>query len=222
MGLLDDAVECLRIYNERCVHYNLIAEGVYRARWDIGDPLTPKFQPYIIAGLIGFDMRRTMGAVDPYSTTEGFGLHLSNSLKSLEGDVRELASENLATADLGAIGSVVKRAYDCIAKGCAVSEKRFHVGATKVLHWLFPDLFFVLDRNTAMAFQKHHLIGFRRTTQPGYSAEKYLKCLGKAKEEIVRFGVERFRALEPGTPVARLFDKVAFAVGAGWDKSVRC
>jgi len=220
MGILDNAAERLRIYNERCVHYNLIAEGVYRARQEIADPLSPEFQPYIIAGLIGFDMRRTMGGADPYSTTEGFGFRLSNSLKSLEDDLHKLASENLATADLGAIGSVVQRAYKSISDGCAVSGKQFHVGATKVLHWLFPDLFFVLDRNTAMAFQEHHLVGFRRTTQPGYSAMRYLKCLEKAQREIVQFGVERFRALEPGTPVARLFDKIAFVVGAGWGKSV--
>lgn len=79
----------------------------------------------------------------------------------------------------------------------------------------------MLDHNAAMAFQKHHMIGFRRTTQPGYCAEKYLRCLEDAKEEIVQFGVERFRAVEPGSPVARLFDKIVFVVGAGWDKSAR-
>jgi hypothetical protein len=162
-------------------------------------PLSREFEPYLIAGLMGFDMRRTMGAADPYSTTEGFGLRLSNSLQPLEADLRRLASERLATADLGSIGSVVKRAYDCIADRCAEGGK-FHVGATKVLHWLFPDLFIMLDRNAAMAFQEHHMVGFRRTTQPGYSAQNYFKCLELAKEEIVAFGVERFHALEPDTP----------------------
>jgi len=106
-----------------------------------------------------------MGAADPYSTTEGFGLRLSNSLQPSEADLRRLASERLATADLGAIGPEVKRAYDRIADGCA-GRGKFHVGARKVLHWLFPDLFIMLDRNAAMAFQEHHVVSFRRTTQP--------------------------------------------------------
>ncbi len=214
MAILENAAECLRHYNERYFRYNDTAEEVYRARRRIADPFSPNFQPYIIKGLIGFDMRRTMGQYDPYSTAEGFGLHLSDSLRSLEGDLRRFRGDNLPTADLNAIGSAVKRAYECIAAGCAVRGKLFHVGATKVLHWLFPDLFIMLDRNVARAFQKHHKVGFRLATQPGYSAEKYLRCLEKAKDEIVGFGPESFVALEPNTPIARIFDKVAFVVGA--------
>jgi len=48
-----------------------------------------------------------MGKADPYSSADGFGLHLSNSLKSLEEDLRALMSDNLATADLDAIGSAL-------------------------------------------------------------------------------------------------------------------
>jgi hypothetical protein len=212
MAILENAAACLKAYDSHCLHYNIIAEAVYRARNLVG-PLSGEFGPYIIAGLIGFDMRRTMGEGDPYSTTGGFGLHLSNSLGPLEGDLRRLTSDNLATADLSVIGPVVTRAYDGIADGCA-RRGRFHVGATKILHWLFPDLFIMLDRNAAMAFQKHHMVGFRQTTQPGYSAQNYFKCLELAKKEIVEFGVERFHALEPDTPVARIFDKIAFVVGA--------
>ena len=48
-------------YDAQCVHYNLIADGVYLARRRIGDPLSPEFEPYIIAGLLGFDMGRDNG-----------------------------------------------------------------------------------------------------------------------------------------------------------------
>jgi hypothetical protein len=215
MAILEDAAGCIRIYNERCVHYNLIAESVYAARRRIGDPLSSEYLQFIIAGLLGFDMRRTMGAHNPYSTTQGFGFHLLDSLRSLEGDLRRLADEKMATANLGEIIPVIERAYTHIASHCGF-RRSFHVGATKVLHWLFPDLFIMLDSNSAKGFQKHHKVGFRRTSQPGYSAEKYIDCLKKAQAEILGYGPERFTDLEANTPLARIFDKVAFVVGAGW------
>jgi hypothetical protein len=62
--LLDEhAADYIAAYNGRCVHYNLIAEGVYRARRRIGDHLSQEYEPFIIAGLLGFDMGRTMGQV---------------------------------------------------------------------------------------------------------------------------------------------------------------
>ena len=215
MGILDNAARSLNEYNSRCVHYNLIAQGVYQARERIGDPLSLKFRPYIVAGLIGFDMRRTMGK-KPYSS-DGFQGRLSKCLGSEQGNLAGLANMNLAPADLSGVRSEIKAAYERLASGCDASGKDFHAGATKVLHWLFPELFIILDRNAAAAFQKHYQIGFRQTTQPGYESKKYFKCLEEAQKEIVRFGVDSFRALEPGpppTPLARIFDKIAFVVGA--------
>jgi hypothetical protein len=185
---------------------------VYRAREGIGDPLSSKFRPYIIAGLIGFDMRRTMGSKDPY-LPGGFQDRLSECLDASKDSLAELTNTNLAAVDLSSISSMIERAYNCIADRCGMTEKKFHVGATKVLHWLFPDLFIILDRNAAAAFQKCSLVSFRQTTQPGYTSDKYFQCLKKAQKEVKTFGVDSFRALEPGTPLARIFDKIAFVVG---------
>ncbi len=216
--MLDDATQSLSEYNSRCVHYNLIAQGVYQARERIRDPLSPEFRPYIVAGLIGFDMRRTMGDGNPYSP-EGFQGRLSKCLDILQDNLVGLANLNLVTANLSSMRSEIETAYNRIAKGCGVSGKEFHVGATKILHWLFPDLFIMLDRHAAAAFQKHYKVGFRQTTQPGYTLDKYFKCLEHAREEINDFGVDRFRALESGTPLARIFDKIAFVVGGSALKS---
>ncbi len=213
MRILDNAPQSLEEYNSGCLHYNLIAQGVYQARERIRDPLSLEFRPYIVAGLIGFDMRRTMGK-NPYSPEGKFWPRLSECLEAPDG-LAGLAEMNLATANLGSISSVIETAYNRIADRCGVTEKKFHVGATKVLHWLFPELFIILDRNAAAAFQKHHQVDFRQTTQPGYESKKYFECLVKAQEEIKQFGLDRFRALEPPTPLARIFDKIAFVVGAG-------
>ncbi len=71
----------------------------------------------------------------------------------------------------------------------------------------------MLDGNVASAFRKHHRMEFANTTQPGYTAEKYFACLKHAQAEIEGYGYESFRRLEPATPLARLFDKVAWVVG---------
>jgi len=214
MGILDDAQTSLALYNRRCVHYNLVTDGVYRARREIGDPLLPGFQPYLIAGLIGFDMRRTMGGGDLYSARKAsFRSRLSSCLEDLAGDLRGLLDANLATTDLAGIRPAIENVYCGLASGDLGGEKHFDVGATKILHFLFPDLFIILDRNAANAFSRHHDVAFRRGTQPGYDAGKYLECLERARGEIIQFPAARFGSLESDTPVARIFDKIAFVVG---------
>ena len=108
----------------------------------------------------------------------------------------------------------IKTAYNCLAlEGTLHPTDQSHVGATKTLHWLFPELFLNVDGNVARAYRTHYGVRFAKTTQPGYSSEKYLTCLQEAQKEIQLFGVESFRQLEPMTPVARIFDKLSFVVG---------
>jgi hypothetical protein len=220
MELLDDARESLHWYNTHCVHYNLIADGVYQARRNIGDPFAAEFQPYIVAGLIGFDMRRTMGESGGlYSADKGFGLQLSNRIKLLRRQLRGLISTDLAAISLRDHRSAIEGAYESIAAG-VVTSKRFDVGATKVLHWLFPDLFIMIDRNVAATFRRYFEVQFRSGTQPGYLPEKYFECLEKAQRAISQFGRQKFRNLERVTPVARIFDKIAFATGQNLAKGM--
>ena len=120
--------------------------------------------------------------------------------------------------DLASFHDPITEAYECLAaSGEGVlhgdQAKKLHVGATKILHWIAPALFIMLDRNVALAFRKHHRVEFADTTQPGYTAEKYFSCLKHAQAEIQAYGHESFRRLEPATPLARLFDKVAWVVG---------
>jgi len=112
------------------------------------------------------------------------------------------------------LGPDIENAYHCLAeRGTLHETKSFDVGATKILHWIFPHLLIMLDQNVAHAFRSRLGVGFRKTTQPGYCAERYLECLVKAQVEIQQFDGNRFRALEPRTAVARVFDKIAFMVG---------
>lgn len=216
-SLLDErAQEHVASYNRDCVHYNLIADGVYRARRGLGDPLSPDFQPFIVAGLLGFDMGRTMGVGGVYSIKNGFAGRLRALIGALRGQLAEFMEVgDLVTADLSKIKPIIESTYNVLAAKCALGgDKSFHVGATKILHWLVPDLFIMVDRNVARAFRKYLSVDFNGTTQPGYCAERYIVCLMKAQQEIRRFGPARFSGLNnPGTPVARVFDKVAFIRG---------
>ncbi len=212
MGLLAQAQLSLLNYNQTCIHYNLVAAGVYQARLKFGAQST-EYAPYIVAGLCGFDMRRQMGNGNPYSTN-GFAGRLLKRLSSLKETLCTLPSEHkLGTADFQGHSKAIKHLYRSFADPELGQGRRFDVGATKILHWLYPDLFLMLDRNAATAFRDHLNVPFSRGTQPGYSPETYLRCLQFAQKEIVGYGREDFSALEAGTPIGRIFDKIAFIVG---------
>ena len=41
----------------------------------------------------------------------------------------------------------------------------------------------------------------------------YLECMECAKADILSFGVDDFRSLDPGTPLTRIYDKLTFVTG---------
>jgi hypothetical protein len=69
----------------------------------------------------------------------------------------------------------------------------------------------MLDGRVACIFRDVFGVRFVKSTQPGYSADKYVQCLQLAKDDIRSFGAERFRLLQANTPEARIFDKIAWA-----------
>lgn len=214
MPLLDaSATKLIDDYNDGSAgrRYNQIPEAVYKTRRTLEDPLSPWFECAILDGLIGFGMGITIkggrSALKP---------RLQVCLDALRGTgvLRQLKERCLSSADLRAMGNAIASAYDHFAlPGTLHPTDQSHVGATKTLHWLFPELFLIVDSNVAKAFREHWGVRYRSTTQPGYSSNKYIACLLKAQKEIQSFGIEQFRQLEPGTPEARIFDKIVFVVG---------
>jgi hypothetical protein len=209
MGILDgDVAGLLREYDRRCVHYNLIAEGIYHARDTVPSPFEERFLPYIVAGLIGFDMRRMMGAGDKYSPKGlAFASQLSQKLTLIEPSLANLWACSIDQSDLESASTGISTSYAHLIE-LGAAGKKFHVGATKILHWIAPKLFIVLDSNVARAFRSRYHV------RSGYDCDRYLQCLELAKREISDYGSDRLRALQPGTPLARIFDKVAFMVGS--------
>lgn len=203
------------------LHYNLVANEVYKARASLGDPFDKKYLPYIVAGLISFDMNRMMGkgAKGKYDIgLNGFARRLYDKLQFAKGRIENLVFERLAEVDIGTITDDIIAVYHELARGGSESlhqgGKEFHVGATKILHFINPELFIIVDSNASRAFKSFHDVAFRNTTKPGYSSDRYLQCMSHAKQEIIEYGISDFCALEPGTPLTRIYDKLTFVTGS--------
>jgi len=218
--ILDDPERSIARYNQIGLHYNLAADGIYRARASI-DPFSEEYEPFIIAGLLVFDMGRMMGHGSKYAfESHGFRSRLRLKMGAIREVIGALAASGLHEIDLATHAGAIETAYYCLAEtgGNALNadpSKQFHVGATKILHWICPSLFLMVDANVAKAFQAHHEVNYKYKTgtQPGYTAKKYVECLKHTQDEIRSYGFEKLRRIELGTPVARLFDKAAWVAG---------
>jgi hypothetical protein len=215
--ILDHPESAIARYNQMGVHYNLAADGVYRAHAVI-DPSSEEYESFIIAGLLAFDMGRMMGPGNKYALKEGsFRGRLRAKMRAIRSSIGDLLGYCLHQVDLGDCASAIEAAYDRLAdadEGALNSDpsEHFHVGATKILHWIAPSLFIMVDTNVAKAFRAHHRVDYKNGTQPGYTARKYIDCLRHAQDEIRTYGLEKFMRIEPATPLARLFDKAAWGL----------
>jgi len=218
LSILDNAAEDIASFNEIGLHYEIVSEAVHRERDRLSDPFSLEFIRYIIAGLISFDMGRFMGT-DKYSFDGGFASRVIVKLQTIRPLIEPLISLILPKADLDRFSDNIKQSYRILAsrgEGALDSNqnKAFHVGATKVLHFLNPELFIIIDSNAARVFRKYYDLPFINSTQPGYTPELYLKCMKKVQSEINEYGLENFKHLEPNTPITRIFDKITFTKGS--------
>jgi hypothetical protein len=222
--ITDNAEIKIARFNEIGLHYNLVADSIYKKRYSDGiDIFSEEYLRYVIAGLISFEMERMMGSGSKYDFNNGFALRLFSKLQQIRPVLTPLINLSLAEININQESQEshnIMEIYNTLSTSGIGAlhenpEKYFHVGATKVLHFLNPRLFIIIDSNAARAFRLIHNVPFRNTTQPGYSADLYLQCMKCAREEIKSYGVERLQALEPDTPITRIFDKLTFVTGAG-------
>lgn len=208
-------------FNERNLHYNLVADAVYRIRYSNLNPFDNEYRPYITAALISFDMGRMMGsnAESRYDTKrEGFANNLVKKITAIKPYIDHLMTLRLDSFSLSSEKENIKMAYSILSSGgkdgLNQRQGEFHVGTTKILHFMNPKLFIIVDSNAARAFKLSHRVNFRNTTQPGYSVDKYIECMEYARMDILNFGVDNFCALDKGVPIARIYDKLTFMTGS--------
>jgi hypothetical protein len=218
--ITSNASEKIALFNKIGLHYNLVADAIYRVRQTCEDPFSNTYLPYIVAGLMSFDMTRMMGK-DPLGrydiNAEGFAARLEKKLNLIKPAISYLVSRHIEELDLVKDGTAITEAYDLLAASGDASLNyrggRFPVGASKILHFLNPNAFIIIDSNAACAFKASHNVSFRDSTQPGYSGKKYVECLGLAQAHISEFGLKAFSDLESDTPLCRIYDKLTFITG---------
>lgn len=181
------------------------------------------FLPFLVAGLISFDLGRMMGkgAESRYDPERnGFAKTLMNKLQEIRQHLQHLTHVRLSDIDLDKECDNIVAAYHHLSSDGHDSLNQrgneFHVGATKIMHFINPALFIIVDSNSARALRMAHDLDYRNTTQPGYSDVKYIESLRHAQVDIKAFGVTEFCSLEIGIPMARIYDKLSFATGSNW------
>ncbi len=219
--IVADAAQKIARFNEIGLHYNLVADQIYKKRFAEGTgPFDRSFLPYIVAGLVSFNMGRGgMMGVKPYELKDNFfALRLSSKLQVLRPLLEPLMNAALTQINLQEHRDVIIKSYNTLSAGRegALHEKgwEFRVGTTKILHFLNPRLFIIVDSNATRAFKMAYSLPFKNTTPPGYSAELYIKCMEHARKDILEYGVENFQELEPDVPITRIYDKLTFITGS--------
>ena len=221
--ILKEAREKIDRFNKLGVHYNIVSNYVYKKRKLLDELFDTDYLPYLVAALISFDLERMMGkgSENKYDIMAGgFATLLYEKLCNIKSKIAHLNDINIVDIDLKYEIGRIEDAYNELSasgKG-GLNQKggEFHVGATKILHFINPELFLMVDSNAARAFNRYHGITYRNTTQPGYTSEKYISCMSCAKADIIAFGQKEFCELEPGMPMARIYDKLTFATGSDW------
>jgi hypothetical protein len=218
ISIVKDASKKVALFNSEGLHYNIVADAIHKENERVGNPFDPSFLPYIIAGLVSFDMARFMGK-NKYSRKVGFASRLCSKLQQIRPLIEPIIGLNLLHVDLEKNGNVIKESFDVLSeRGAnalhADSNKHFYVGATKILHFLNPEFFIIIDSNAARAFRSAWQLPFKNSTQPGFSADLYLECMKRTQSDISNYGLNRFQALEPGTPITRIYDKLTFITGS--------
>ena len=106
--ITSSALDKINQFNKLGLHYNLVADAVYKFRKTLPDPFVSEYMPYLIAALVSFDMVRMMGpdAKSRYDKKAGgfaslfetklnankpYVGYVANELVSLPGPKREIS-----------------------------------------------------------------------------------------------------------------------------------
>ena len=221
--LLKGAIKKIAMFNSYCLHYNLVADAAYRKLKKEHSPFSSAYRPYIVAALISFDRGRMMGkgVEQKYNDKiEGFASKLNQKMKKIQPNMKHILGKNISEWDLRKHSQKIEACYDILSQsgknGLHGKGYNFHVGATKILHFINPNFFPIIDSNAATALRELHYVPYHKSTQPGYSAKRYVQSVSAIQSIIAEYGYDRFQKIEPGTPILRIFDKLTFSYGNNW------
>jgi hypothetical protein len=118
--LLENASQKISRYNQFCLHYNLVANAVYQELRRSRAPLSPAYEPFLVAALISFDMGRMMGKgiIRRYdATANGFAARLHKRLREVEPSLAPIIHLDIFEANMDELSSTIIDAYKKLAAG---------------------------------------------------------------------------------------------------------
>ena len=207
-------------YNFLCLHYDVVARSCYSYRRNMAHALSDDYFPYLISALIVFDMQRKMGKGlrQKYDREgNGFASRLSNIIYRNRDSFFSLELLSIDAIDISIYEEIISNLYSDFAVDGALDSQghAFDVGATKLLHFIHPSLFPIIDSNSAKVLRVNFEVDYNNSSRPGYSSAKYLDSMRAIQRFINAHGKSSLEGLEHGTPITRIFDKLAFVEGAG-------
>lgn len=170
----------------------------------------------VIEGVLrSFGMGRQMGSI--------FLEKLSNKLKGneLKSILKKLRNMRIGSEEWTNAKDDIRKLYNELSNGGRDSldakGKRFDVGATKIMNFIFPELFVMVDSNVAKTLDQLGLIKIRRKGSTyDFSFEIYWQVMKICKMELEEYRKRHgnLQSLldmddEP-TALTRIFDKCTF------------
>ncbi|NLA41362.1 MAG: hypothetical protein GX874_08135 [Smithella sp.] len=116
--ITSNAASKIAKFNAIGYHYNFVAESIYACRKQCPDPFGADYLPYIVAGLISFDMDRMMGKryEQKYDISKnGFATKLFNKLQKVNGFIGHLVDSSILDIDINKEIDNIKGAYDILS-----------------------------------------------------------------------------------------------------------
>ena len=161
--ILNQAEEKIKHFNKIGIHYEAVYHYVIRKREETKYIFNSDFLDDITAGLISFDMQRMMGSNKYLSQgKQSWASKLKQVLTPHRSTLESLQSLFLANIDLSVpeLRKVITDLFNDLSKsspnGLNIRKEgeSFPVGATKILHFLIPDFFIIVDSNARRELAK--------------------------------------------------------------------
>lgn len=231
MMILDNAAEKVDAFNSTGIHYEAVYHYVIRRRQELNKLLHPNFIDDITAGLISFDMQRMMGSekylfdgkkswasklqkvLSPHKQTlQGFRSHTIQDV--------DFTDQNFKKKIIDIFNELSKSGSQSLS--LRKESERFPVGASKILHFLIPDLFIIVDSNARRELAIFH--GIKKSRK--FDGDLYFSAMKKYRDELdvwkSKSGDNNFHKLLKldsshkkfagvrTTPLPRIIDKCTF------------
>jgi len=230
-AILDNVDKKIKHFNRIGIHYEAVYHYIIRKRKETDEIYDKNFIDDIVAGLISFDMQRMMGKKKYFvEGKDSWAEKLHNALNPRRVHLENLRSYKLQNVNFDDtdIGKAVKNIFNELSKPgpAGLCQRRsgkesFPVGASKILHFIIPDLFIILDSNARRELIKSH--GFPKGKIDG---DLYLEAMRIYQRELnwweqskddprfqkllaIDTSWKSFRGIRT-TPLPRIVDKCTF------------